>query len=231
MRQSPPAPAIRRTDVFNLCFHGIGAPQRPLEEDEDQYWVGVDQFDELLGSIRHDPSIRITFDDGNASDFSHALPALLRHGLTATFFVVAARLDQPGSLTSENVRELVRAGMTVGSHGLAHRPWRSVDDAALRAEMAASRLIADVVGAPVHEAACPFGSYDRRVLTALRRHGFSRVYTVDEGHARRGAWLQTRYTIRSNDTPADIERRAVPERCLSSAYLTRRTKTLIKRWR
>lgn len=217
--------------VFNLCFHGIGTPERPLEKDEAQYWVGVDQFEELLGAIRRYPSIRITFDDGNASDAKLALPALLRNNLSATFFVVAARLDQPGSLSSEDVRDLVRAGMAVGSHGLAHRPWRSADDDALRAEMAASGLIADAAGVPVREAACPFGSYDRRVLTALRRHGFSRVYTVDEGHAKPGTWLQSRYTIRSHDTPAVIERLAHPERRLSSAYLARRVKTRIKRWR
>jgi peptidoglycan/xylan/chitin deacetylase (PgdA/CDA1 family) len=220
-----------RADVFNLCFHGIGMPERPLEKDEANYWVEPDQFAHLLDAIRLYPSIHITFDDGNASDFTHALPALLRNDLTATFFVVAARLDQPGSLTSENVRELVRAGMTVGSHGLAHRPWRTVDDEALQAEMAASRLIADVAGVPVREAACPFGSYDRRVLAALRRHGFSRVYTVDEGHARKDAWLQTRYTIRRHDTPGDVERLVRPERRLSSSYLTRRTKMFVKQWR
>lgn len=224
-------PTNRSGHVFNLCFHGIGTPRRALELDEELYWVGVGQFEEMLAVVRRHPFIRVTFDDGNASDIEHALPALRRHGLTATFFVCAGRLDRAGSLSSAGVRELVRSGMTIGSHGLAHRPWRMVDDEDLRAEMNASRIIAHVSRAPVREAACPFGSYDRRVLGALRRHGFSRVYTVDEGHARPNAWLQTRYAVRSSDSPADIERLACASRRRSLASAVRFGKTMIKRFR
>jgi peptidoglycan/xylan/chitin deacetylase (PgdA/CDA1 family) len=221
----------RRTDVFNLCFHGIGRPRRELEVDEELYWVEVDQFDELLGKIRSYPFIRITFDDGNASDVTYALPALLRHGLTASFFIVAGRIDAPGSVTSDGVRALVRSGMRIGAHGLAHRPWRNLDDEGLEAEMHATNVIADIARVPIHEAACPFGSYDRRVLTALRHHGFRRVYTVDGGHARRDAWLQPRYTIRRDDTPADIDLLACPPRTAAFASTVRTGKTLIKRMR
>lgn len=222
------ASLVRRpATVLNLCFHGIGAPRRSLEPDEGQYWVGVDRFEELLAAIRRYPSIHITFDDGNASDLEHALPALLRHNLTATFFVVAGRIDQPGSLSSDGIRRLVSSGMAIGSHGLTHRPWRMVDDRELQAEMNASRLISDVAGLPVEHAACPFGSYDRRVLSALRRHGFTRVYTVDEGHARAGEWLQTRYTITNTDSPESIERLTPP----SLSSLARRGRTLVKRLR
>jgi peptidoglycan/xylan/chitin deacetylase (PgdA/CDA1 family) len=221
----------RSSDLVNLCFHGIGTPKRELEPDEEQYWVEVDQFEEMLGLIRRYAFIHITFDDGNASDLTYALPALLTHGLTASFFVVAGRIDTSGSLTSDGVRALVRSGMRVGAHGLAHRPWRTLDDNGLEAEMHATRTIADVAGVPIREAACPFGSYDRRVLSALRRHGFRLVYTVDGGHAKRGAWLQPRYTIRRDDTPTDIERLACPQRSAALTSTVRTGKTLIKRLR
>ena len=193
--------------VINLCFHGIGEPGRPLEPDEGQYWVEPAQFDDMLAVIRNDPRMRITFDDGNASDAAYALPSMMRYGLRGTFFVVAGRLDQPGSLGRAEVRELVQAGMSVGSHGLEHRPWRTVSDADLEAEVGeAAEMIAATTGQPVREVACPFGSYDRRVLAAIRRHGFDRVYTVDGGAAAKpDAWLQSRYTVGSRDTPADIE--------------------------
>lgn len=197
---------------FNLCFHGIGTPQRELEAGEGEFWLDVAQFEEMLAMIRRHPFINITIDDGNVSDFTHALPALRRRGLTATFFIVAERIDSPGALSTEAIRELVSSGMRIGTHGLAHRPWRSLRDHGLEAEMRAAQIIAEVAGAPVSEAACPFGSYDRRVLGALRRHGFTRVYTVDRGRARRGAWLQPRYTVRKGDTPADLERLAYPAR-------------------
>jgi peptidoglycan/xylan/chitin deacetylase (PgdA/CDA1 family) len=222
----------RRSDVINLCFHGVGVPGRSLEPEEDEYWVAVTQFDEILGAIDKNPAVRITFDDGNASDVVHAMPALLEHGLHATFFVVAGRLDQPGSLAASDVQTLVRSGMTVGSHGMLHRPWRSLSDDALRMELADSTSILEqVVGGPIREVACPFGSYDRRVLRAIRRHGFAHAYTVDGAAARREAWLQSRYTVRRYDTPTSIASivRAPRGGALRSAV--REGKTFIKRMR
>lgn len=219
--------------VINLCFHGIGDPGRPLEPGEDQYWIEPAQFDELLPVIAEEPRMRITFDDGNSSDATSALPSLVRHGLRGTFFIVAGRLDGPGSLSRDQVRELVEAGMSVGSHGLDHRPWRSVSDEELEAELGeAAEIIAATTGQPVREVACPFGSYDRRVLTAIRRHGFNRVYTVDGGAAAKpDAWLQSRYTIRRGDTPADIERlRRVPEGS-GAEPAVRAVKRVVKRLR
>lgn len=221
----------REPVVLNLCFHGIGRPERALEVDEAQYWVEVEQFDELLQLIRKHPSVRITFDDGNASDVHHALPALRRHNLTATFFVVAGRLDEPGSLSRADIRSLAAAGMMIGSHGLAHRPWRAAKDHDLEAEMRASSIIADAACAPVQEAACPFGSYDRRVLGALRRHGYTRVYTVDGGHARATGWLQPRHTVRCDDSPASIERLGLGSRRPSLMTTVRAGKKVIKRLR
>jgi peptidoglycan/xylan/chitin deacetylase (PgdA/CDA1 family) len=222
----------RDDEVLNLCFHGIGTPGRELEPDEELYWVEEAQFEDLLEVIGRYPSVRITFDDGNASDAALALPALQRRDLTATFFIISGRLDQPGSLASAEVRSLVQGGMTVGSHGMWHRPWQSVSDEELQEELVdAADAIADAAGQPVHEVACPFGSYDRRVLGAIRHRGFLRVYTVDGGPARSGAWLQSRYTVRADDSPADIERRARSPRGGTFPAAVRTAKSLVKRWR
>jgi len=203
-----------------------------LEPDEALYWVGAEQFDELLDVVARYPSVRITFDDGNASDAALALPALLRRDLDASFFVVSGRLDQPGSLATADVRGMADSGMTVGSHGMWHRSWRSVNDEELQVELAgAAAVIAAASGQPVRHVACPFGSYDRRVLSAIRRLGFARVYTVDGGAARSDAWLQSRYTVRATDTPADIERLARTPRGPALPAAVRTAKSFVKRWR
>ena len=216
----------RGPTVVNLCFHGIGAPERDLEPDEERYWVAEEQFGELL-EFAGRTNMRITFDDGNASDAEIALPALRRAGLSATFFVIAGRIGERGSLTPDHVRELAEAGMTVGNHGLRHRSWRSLDERALEEELVDARAaIAEAAGRSVDEASCPFGEYDRRVLAALREHGFRRVYTVDEAPAQPDAWLQARYTIRSTDSPATLER-LLGVRNGPVASL----RTAVKRWR
>jgi peptidoglycan/xylan/chitin deacetylase (PgdA/CDA1 family) len=222
----------RGDEVLNLCFHGIGTPGRPLEPDEELYWVPESRFTDLLEVIAQFPQVRISFDDGNKSDAAIALPELKSRDLTATFFVIADRLDQPGSLSSEDVRSLVDGGMTVGSHGMRHRPWRSVNDHELNEELVgAAEAIAQVSGRPVREVACPFGSYDRRVLAAIRRSGFHHVYTVDGGPARSNAWLQSRYTVHVGDTPADIERRMTAPRGAAVTAAVRKGKALVKQWR
>jgi peptidoglycan/xylan/chitin deacetylase (PgdA/CDA1 family) len=219
--------SARGARVVNLCFHGIGTPGRPLEPDEERYWVSAEQFDELLAEARRHPQLRISFDDGNASDAEIALPALARASLTASFFVVAGRIGAVGSLSAAGLRELVDGGMTVGTHGQRHRPWRSLGDAELHEELVDAReTIAEAAGRPVSHASCPFGAYDRHVLRALRRSGYERVFTVDEAPARADAWLQPRYTIRSTDTPTTIERLAG-----SDGSVTTSLRMAVKRWR
>ena len=164
----------RGDEILNLCFHGIGAPGRALEPDEDLYWVRAEQFEEFLEVIGRYPSVRITFDDGNASDVEYALPALRRHNLTAAFFIISGRLDQPGSLAAAEVRSLVQAGMTVGSHGMRHTPWRSVDDQELHEELAGA---ADVIAKASRPASSP-GGLSVRLLrpTRAQRHPPMRIH-------------------------------------------------------
>jgi peptidoglycan/xylan/chitin deacetylase (PgdA/CDA1 family) len=218
--------------VLNLCFHGLGAPGRELEPGEAELWIEPARFEELLDASARFPSIRITIDDGNTSDVEFALPALLRRNLMAEFFIISGRIGQAGSLGAADVRSLVQAGMIVGSHGLSHRPWRALTTRELHQELdAAQRAMAAASGQPVTHVACPLGSYDRRVLNVLRRRGYSRVYTVDGPPAKRDAWLQSRYTVRSADTGGDIERRARRSGQVSFPAAVQAGKSLVKRWR
>jgi peptidoglycan/xylan/chitin deacetylase (PgdA/CDA1 family) len=179
-----------------LTFHGIGDPPPHVERSELPFWIGRDVFERALDEVSGRPDVLVTFDDGNGSDFEIALPALRRRGMTAAFFVVASRLDQPGYLTREQLRELAAAGMAIGSHGLQHRSWRSLTDEELEDDLTRGRsVLEDALERPVTEASCPFGEYDRRVLRHLRRLGHERVYTSDGGTARADAWLQPRNTI------------------------------------
>ncbi|HWI74483.1 MAG TPA: polysaccharide deacetylase family protein [Baekduia sp.] len=221
---------MRHQRLINLTFHGVGEPTRPLDDGEAGVWVGTDAFTALLDAAVGRPDVRITFDDGNASDAEIALPALTVRGLTATFFVVAGRVGTPGFLDAPQIQELVAAGMRIGNHGMRHQPWRGLDDAGLTEELGiARRVLEDVVGAPVDEAACPFGSYDRRVLTTLRRTGYRHVYTSDRGTVAGDEWLQARNTITPDDTTAVLDAIAAP--VAPVAALAGRAKLTLKRWR
>ena len=215
--------------MINLGFHGIGAPERGLEPDEDQYWIDAPRFEELLDTALELPEVRLTFDDGNTSDLSVALPMLVERGLTASFFVIAGWLGQPGSLAADDVRALAEAGMTIGTHGMQHRSWRSLDEEGYREELDEAREVLEAAaGARIDEAACPYGAYDRRALRALKRREFRRVYTVDRRTAGPDDWLQARYVIRRSDTANTVRGfggESAPRK------LTLAAKTTVKRWR
>src|SRR5947209_4933290 len=100
-----------------LTFHGVGSTDRQLDPGEADVWVDHHQFLALLDRVAGRDDVQITFDDGNASDLELGLPALSDRGLTATFFVVAGRLEAPGFLDEPDVRSLRDAGMQIGSHG------------------------------------------------------------------------------------------------------------------
>lgn len=216
---------------MNLTFHGVGERPRAPERGEERVWLDLDSFESVLDSVADRPDVRITFDDGNLSDVVHALPALRRRDLEATFFVVAGRLGAPGFLDELGVRTLSDAGMSIGCHGMRHRPWSRLNDEALRDELVVARQILEaIVEQPVTEAACPFGSYDRRVLRSLQRYGYKHVYTSDGGLTCPDAWLQPRTSLGTGAGAQTIEQTMSSERS-PFRMLLRQPKLLAKRWR
>lgn len=198
--------------IRNVCFHGIGTPARTIDEAEARYWVSRDAYLRILDEVAGWPAVHLSFDDGNASDLELGAPALVDRGLTATFFVLAGRIDAPGSLASDEIRELRRLGMGVGSHGMDHVSWRSMSPEVRERELVEARaMIAELAG-EVTEAALPRGQYDRTVLAWLRRLGYLRVHTSDRRPARADAWIQPRYSVTCEDTPGSLRERVLRPR-------------------
>lgn len=191
-----------RDRTRNICFHGIGRPGRTLEPGEEPYWISAAAYLRILDGVLDRPDVALSFDDGNASDYELGLPALRERRLVASFFPLAGRLDQPGSLSSVAVADLRRQGMAIGTHGAAHIPWRELSEEQRTEELVRARdRLAEVSGGPVTEAALPLGRYDRRLLGQLRRLGYTRVYTSDRAPADPRAWLQPRYSARVDCPP------------------------------
>jgi peptidoglycan/xylan/chitin deacetylase (PgdA/CDA1 family) len=186
------------TKIVNLTVHGIGTPIREFDPGEDAVWIAVDQFEQVLDAVAGRSDVRLTVDDGNESDVRIALPLLVERGLRAEFFVPAGLLGRPGRLTADGVRELARAGMTIGSHGWGHRDWRRLAPGQGREEFTeANQVLEPLAGRPVTAASIPFGSYDRHVLRQLREAGYARVYSSDGGPADPDASFQARTSLPS----------------------------------
>lgn len=195
--------------LIGLNFHGIGMPQRDLEDGEAPYWLSERQFADILDRVAAAPNpsgFVLTFDDGNLSDYEIALPALRERDLSATFFVLTGRLGQPGSLTHDHVTALVAGGMGIGSHGVAHVAWSGLDAAALDRELSQSRrALEDICGHPVTKAGIPFGQYNARVLRALRQKGYEMAFSSDMGQMGDDAFLRPRTSLRGDMVQAEVE--------------------------
>jgi peptidoglycan/xylan/chitin deacetylase (PgdA/CDA1 family) len=213
-----------------LNFHGIGIPTRPLTPGEQQVWIHESLFNSVLDRVCRLPSFELTFDDANESDFTVALPALQARGLKARFFVLAGRIGQPGFLSASQLEGLCAAGMTIGTHGMHHRPWAKLDRGELHEELIVARdRLRKMTGSTVDEASCPFGSYNRRVLRSLRGAGYRTVYTSDGVPACSGDWLLPRRSICHGDN-AEILLADLSRPLSGPRRIWRQSKLLLKRW-
>ena len=139
-----------------LEFHGIGSPHGGVADaDEPMYWLSRETFASLLQAIvvtreGSDLPVAITFDDGNESDALIALPELAKRNLKAIFFVVGGRIGTPHYLDRAALRDLVSAGMEIGSNGMHHCDWRKLDSMMLHVEAHDARLrIEDLCGSAI----------------------------------------------------------------------------------
>jgi len=186
--------------IFN--FHGVGVPHDKVEPSEVKYWLSLEAYHRALDAIqelhsRTGQAVILTFDDGNLSDLTHALPGLLERDMHATFFVCSGRIGSAHYLDGTAIQELLQSGMEIGSHGVDHVNLRHTSQADLAQETDTSRkVLEDICHKTIDTFAIPFGSYDRRVLGALRRAKYRTVFTSDGGTASSHGWMQARQTLR-----------------------------------
>lgn len=217
--------------MFFLNFHGLGAPQRELPSSEQRVWLDQALFEAILGYVQTRSDVELTFDDANESDFTAALPALRARGLKARFFLVADRIGQPAFLSGTQIEGLLTSGMALGSHGLRHRPWAALDKRELHEEIVEARnRLEQLAGVKVEHASCPFGSYNRRVIRALRDAGYERIYTSDGGPAQPGALILPRNSV-YNAWTLETVKQVLSDEVAPLHRLLRNLKLTIKRWR
>jgi peptidoglycan/xylan/chitin deacetylase (PgdA/CDA1 family) len=216
--------------IFILNFHGLGNPPRRLPSDEEDCWMDAGSFAHILDSVNGCRDIQITFDDSNESDYTLALPLLKARGMTARFFIVTGRVDRSGFLSGKQIQSLREEGMELGSHGVNHHSWARLGPKELKQELVDSKqLLEEVSGVQITQAACPFGDYNRFVLTQLTESGYDRVYTSDGGPASSKSWVLPRNTLgRGQASSSAIE--AISKVPAGPRAVLRLCKLALKRW-
>jgi peptidoglycan/xylan/chitin deacetylase (PgdA/CDA1 family) len=211
-------------------YHAVAGDR----EDASYFAVPRPRFQEQLDAIRAaglrgcsleraaraggGRTVAITFDDGDVSHFAHALPELVARGMTATFFIITARVGTPGYLTWDELRAMSRAGMSIQSHTHTHPFLSTLGRDRVARELAESRRALDgalaqrttTIALPNGDAPAGWTARDYRALgythIATSRWGANTV--ADPPFVRR-------YTVRRDSTAHSFERMIL---AASSAY-------------
>jgi len=183
-----------------LAYHGVGPPM----EDPARLLVDPELLEshvrylqrrgyrfltaeELLDEGPPGPRTAVlTFDDGFRNWLTAAVPLLRRLGVRATFYVCPGLLGgrhwhldgEDGRLLDESeARQLLEAGMELGSHSLSHPDLRLLDGGELSRELEESKSeVERLTGRPCRTLAYPYGLYDERVVSAARAAGYELAF-------------------------------------------------------
>jgi peptidoglycan/xylan/chitin deacetylase (PgdA/CDA1 family) len=149
----------------------------------------------------------ITFDDGRRDGYTQAFPILQRLGLVATFYVITGRVNDAGSLTASEWRQLASGGMEIGSHTVNHVRLSTASDPVARSELTASEArIASVTGQRPTTFAYPFGGEDPIDQSLVEEAGYAMAFT--EGGGCSVSWFNRfaapRIRVSPGTTPVDL---------------------------
>lgn len=124
----------------------------------------------------------LTFDDGHISHYEHVRPVLMDRRFAGVFFVSAGLVGQKHFMTAAHLREMVKAGFEIGSHGYDHVPLPPLSAENLRREIRDSKKkLEDLTGAAIRSFSIPRGFYHPRIRETVKEAGYSFLFTSHFG--------------------------------------------------
>jgi len=125
--------------------------------------------------------VLLTFDDGWATDHSVGLPELNRFGFSGTFFPQTVMLGASGWLSEDQLRDLDRAGMTIGAHTFDHQRVDRLVGGQWRVQLDEPRAqIAGILGHPVDLMAFPYGVWSQEALGRVAAAGYRAAFQLGD---------------------------------------------------
>jgi peptidoglycan/xylan/chitin deacetylase (PgdA/CDA1 family) len=154
-------------------------------------------------------AVVVTFDDGAEDVFQNAFPVLQEYKIPATLFIPSGFINQPGSLTLDQIKTMMRSGLIeVGSHGALHNYLPDLPPDRQKYEVVeGKRLLEEQIGQPVRLFAYPIGGFTDQIKKMVKDAGFEGACTTNRGHARLNQDVYELKRIRfgnRNDTGAEL---------------------------
>ena len=210
-RPATPATAavmLARSQIPVLCFHQVrdwaaadSPSARTIITPPRRFAAQIDALagagytpitpDQLLAYLQYGTDlparpVLLSFDDASAGQYTHALPVLLAHRFTATFFVMTVVLDKPRWLSRTQVRDLHRRGMAIGAHTWDHHPVTGYSGHDWQIQLVQpARELAAITSQPVRLFAYPYGLWNQPVLPHLHAAGYQAAFQLNGAQDRR----------------------------------------------
>ncbi|MEQ9345430.1 MAG: polysaccharide deacetylase family protein [Thalassospira sp.] len=148
--------------------------------------VGVPQIVAALekGEGLPDRTIGITIDDAYRSVYQDAWPVFRAHNMPFTVFVSSQQVDDGFSnyMTWDMLREMAKAGVTIGGHSQHHSHLPELDIEAVKAELAHSaERFKEELGFVPDIFAYPYGEANADVIAAVKEAGYKAAFGQQSG--------------------------------------------------
>ncbi len=129
-----------------------------------------------------DKPIVLTFDDGYADNYATMLPILEAHGMTAVVYVITNEIGNAGYLTFDELKDMQRRGLEIGSHTADHLPLTTLDSATRLRQIRESKIFLEWSGLQtIYSLSYPNGAFDSQVEEILRQSEYLTAVTGEAG--------------------------------------------------
>jgi len=188
-----------------VVYHSVRPYQRGESEYQDLYDITPELFEKQLSYLNKngfttisfsavadyfdnstplpEKPIILSFDDSWGNQYEYAFPLLKEYKTTGTFFVFTNSLSRGKHLTWNEVREMQKAGMEIGSHTKTHPFLDDIkDETLLRKEISGSKeILEESLGTPIRSFAYPFGEHESESLKEVENAGYKVARTLRKG--------------------------------------------------
>ena len=194
------SPAAAETRAVVIMYHRVGESRYPstnvtLEQFEAhlrelssggyRVMALADIVDALLGAkTLPDRAVGLSIDDAFLSVYTEAWPRLKKAGFPFTLFVATGAVDrkQSGYMNWDQIREMARAGVAIGSHTETHLHMPDADDTRNRGELERSnKRFEEELGQRPSLIAYPYGESSLAVHTVVKEARFAAAFGQHSG--------------------------------------------------
>lgn len=198
----PYEPEPKEIDDFDITPELL---ERQLQYLKDNGFATI-SLDVLVDHFTKDKplppkSVILTFDDGWENQYTYAFPLLKKYQDTATFFVFTNAIDYHHFLTWQEIEEMHKSGMEIGSHTKSHPYLSKLSTDALRQEIFESKkILENHLGIRITAFATPFGYSSDVVTSLIGEAGYTSGRTLYRGvYHTKGNLLKLRSVLISDD--------------------------------